>query len=202
VLLKKVYSTVELGLLAFTPLTSAEIVNYAPSYNTPPNTTLIPASTQTASPEQQIRPLVLPLNVGASPQPTGPSAIVVAQASDASPTVTLSASPTSPALAIGMTVKAANTIYLSPTPTPGTPVIGSEAPGNKGVVIGGPASNSYTWSKVAFDDNLTGWISQSAVAPASPSAPILIFSANLADIAPGASSTLSWSSTNATSSKM
>jgi hypothetical protein len=113
-----------------------------------------------------------------------------------SATVTVTAAPT---LAIGMTVAAVGTIYASPTPTPGALVIGSEAPGNQGVVIGGPASNSYTWWKVAFNDNLTGWVVQSAVAPPSPNAPILTFSANLPYIATGASSTLSWSSTNATS---
>ena len=77
--------------------------------------------------------------------------------------------------------------------------IGAEASGNQGVVIGGPASNSSTWWQVAFDDDLTGWTYQGGLAPASPTAPTLTFSANPPSVAPGASSTLTWSSTNATS---
>jgi hypothetical protein len=113
-----------------------------------------------------------------------------------SATVTVTAAPT---VAIGMTVAATGTIYASPTPSPNTSLVGSEAEGNQGVVIGGPVSNSYTWWEVAFDDDLTGWVVQSAVAAASPNAPTLMFSASPEGIAPGASSTLSWSSTNATS---
>jgi hypothetical protein len=101
-------------------------------------------------------------------------------------------------LTIGMTVAATGTIYAYSTPSPSTSAIGSEAPGNQGTVIGGPVSNGYTWWEVAFDDDLTGWTYQSGLAPASPNAPTLTFSANPASVAPGASSTLSWSSTNAT----
>jgi hypothetical protein len=110
-------------------------------------------------------------------------------------TVTVTAAPT---LAMGMTVAATATVYATPTPTPSTPAIGSEAAGNQGTVIGGPRSNEYTWWKVAFDDDLTGWISQADVAAVSPTAPTLIFSSSPSSVAPGASSTLSWSSTNAT----
>ncbi len=106
---------------------------------------------------------------------------------------------------VGMTVAAAgttanpSTTYVYSTPTPNISAIGSEASGNQGVVIGGPASNSSTWWQVAFNDNLTGWVYQGGVAPVSPNAPTLSFSASPDFIAPGASSTLSWSSTNATS---
>jgi hypothetical protein len=102
-------------------------------------------------------------------------------------------------VAIGMTVQATGTIYVAPTPAPGVPDIGSEAPGNRGVVIDGPESNGFTWWQVAFDDDLTGWTSQSSIAAVSLSAPTLMFSANPPAVALGASSTLSWSSTNATS---
>jgi hypothetical protein len=115
----------------------------------------------------------------------------------ASQSVTLTVTP-APTLAMGMTVAATATVYAAPTPTPSTPAIGSEAAGNQGTVIGGPMSNEYTWWKVAFDDDLTGWISQADVAPVSPTAPTLIFSSSPSSVAPGASSTLSWSSTNAT----
>ena len=114
----------------------------------------------------------------------------------ASQTVAVTAAPT---LAIGMTVAATGTAYASSTPTPSAPVIGSEALGNQGVVIGGPASNSYTWWQVSFNDNLTGWVYQGNLAGVSPTAPTLLLSANPPYIAPGGSSTLTWSSTNATS---
>ena len=101
---------------------------------------------------------------------------------------------------IGATVAAAGTLYVFPTPTPGTPVIGSEASGNQGVVIGGPVSaGTVTFWEVAFNDNLTGWVYQSALALASPTAPTLSFSANPSGMARGDSSMMSWSSTNATS---
>src|SRR5208283_1659143 len=71
---------------------------------------------------------------------------------------------------------------------------------------GGPTSaNFLTWWQVAFNDDLAGWTFQSGptyatgLAAASPNAPTLTFSANPPSVAPGASSTLSWSSTNATS---
>ena len=105
-------------------------------------------------------------------------------------------------LTVGMTVAAAGTTgttYVYSTPSPNISAIGAEASGNQGVVIGGPASNSATWWQVSFDDDLTGWATQGALAPASPNAPTLSFSANPPSVAPGASSTLSWSSTNATS---
>jgi hypothetical protein len=104
-------------------------------------------------------------------------------------------------LAIGETVAAAGasgTTWVYSTPTPNISAIGSEASGNQGVIIGGPVTNSYTYWQVAFDDDLTGWAVQGALAPASPNAPELTFSANPASVAPGASSTLTWSSANAT----
>ena len=120
-----------------------------------------------------------------------------AQASQASPTVTPSASPQ---LAIGMTVTASGTIYARPTPSPNAALIGREAPGSKGVVIRGPVSaGGTTFWRVAFYDDLTGWTDQGGLAAASPTAPTLSFHASPGGVAPGASSTLSWSSTNATS---
>src|SRR5271165_1076103 len=110
-----------------------------------------------------------------------------------------------PKLTIGMTVASTGTTYVWSTPSTSTSAIGVEALGNEGTVIGGPASaNGLTWWQVAFADDLTGWAFQSGptyqngLAPASPTAPTLSFSANPPSVAPGASSTLSWSSTNAT----
>ena len=100
---------------------------------------------------------------------------------------------------IGMTVAASGTDWVYSTPSTSPPAIGSEWPGNQGVVIAGPASNGPTWWEVAFNDGLTGWTYQSGLALVSPTAPPVSFSANPASIPPGVSSTLSWSSTNATS---
>ena len=122
-----------------------------------------------------------------------------AQASQAAPTVTPSAAPQ---LAMGMTIKATDTVYARPTPSPNATLIGHETPGNQGVVIGGPVSAGgirFTFWKVAFYDDLTGWVYQGGLAAASPTAPTLSFRASPGGIPPGASSTLSWSSTNATS---
>ena len=111
-----------------------------------------------------------------------------------------------PALAIGMTVVETGKTNVWSTPSTSTHAIGVEAQGNQGLVIGGPVSaNELTWWQVAFDDDLTGWTFQSGpsysngLAPASPAAPTLLFDANPVAIAPGESSTLSWSSTKATS---
>jgi hypothetical protein len=103
-----------------------------------------------------------------------------------------------PALSIGTTVKATSTVYGHPAPSMSTSVIGEEAPGDQGVVIAGPASSTYTWWKVEFNNNLTGWFVQGNLAAVSPTAPTLVFSASPGGIAAGDSSTLSWSSTNAT----
>jgi hypothetical protein len=110
-----------------------------------------------------------------------------------------SAQAQAPNLAVGETVQAVGKTYAFFAASPSAPAIGSEAPGNQGVVIAGPANNPYTQWQVAFNDNLTGWVYQGSLAPASPGAPILSFSANPADVVSGGSSTLSWTSTNAMS---
>ena len=115
----------------------------------------------------------------------------------ASQSATVAVTP-APTLTVGETVAAIGTVYVDSTPA-SKPAIGSEWPGNQGVVIAGPVSNGTTWWEVAFNDGLTGWVGQSAVAAVSPTAPPVSFSANPASIPPWASSTLSWSSTNATS---
>jgi hypothetical protein len=101
-------------------------------------------------------------------------------------------------LAMGMTVATTAAVYPTATPAKGATTIGEEIAGNQGTVIGGPTSSGYTWWQVAFDDDLTGWISESSLAAVSPTAPTLMLGANPTSIASGASSTLSWSSTNAT----
>ena len=110
--------------------------------------------------------------------------------------VTVTAAPT---LALGMIVASTGTTYVFSTPSKSPPTIGDEAQGNQGTVVGGPASNGSTWWQVVFDDDLTGWTNQSALAAVSPTAPTLMIGANPGSIASGASSTLSWSSTSATS---
>ncbi len=83
-----------------------------------------------------------------------------------------------PTLAIGETVAAPGKLYVWATPGTSTSAIGVEAPENQGVVIGGPTSvGTATWWRVAYNDNLTGWDYQTGLAPASPGAPIVSFSA-------------------------
>ena len=99
-----------------------------------------------------------------------------------------------------MTVASTGTTYVYSTPSTSPPAIGVEAQGNQGTVIGGPESaDSMTWWQVSFNDDLTGWTYQSGLAAVSPTAPTLMIGASPWSIASGASSTLSWSSTNATS---
>jgi hypothetical protein len=75
-----------------------------------------------------------------------------------------------------MTIKATDTVYAHPTPSPNAAFIGSEAPGSEGVVIGGPVSaGGATFWRVAFYDDLTGWTGQYGLAAASPTAPTLSF---------------------------
>ncbi len=104
-------------------------------------------------------------------------------------------------LTIGTTIQATGVsngktyIYA----TPGGTVIGAEPSGNQGYIFGGP---STYWWQVSFNDNLTGWTYSTGITPVaaeSATAPTLTFSANPTYIASGGSSTLSWSSTNATS---
>ena len=104
-----------------------------------------------------------------------------------------------PNLAVGETVAAVGMTYAFSAASPSAPAIGDEAPGNRGVVIAGPANNPYTQWQVAFSDDLTGWVYQGSLTAATPGAPILVFSANPTYIALGGSATLTWSSTDATS---
>jgi hypothetical protein len=105
-----------------------------------------------------------------------------------------------PQFTIGETVTPTGLIWLRSAPLSSAPAIGSEPLGAQGVVINGPTTSGITtYFQVAFSDNLTGWIYQGVIAAASPSAPTLSFAASSAYVAAGASTTLSWSSTNATS---
>ena len=105
-----------------------------------------------------------------------------------------------PQFTIGETVTPTGLIYLRSAPLSSAAAIGSEPLGARGVVINGPTvSGITTYFQVAFSDNLTGWIYQGVIAAASPSAPILSFGASPASFGAGASTTLFWSSTNATS---
>jgi hypothetical protein len=107
-------------------------------------------------------------------------------------------SSASPTLATGMTVATTGNISVWSTPSTGNKSIGEEAQGNQGTVIGGPESaDSITWWEVSFNDDLTGWTTQGGLEAASSTAPTLSFSASPASIAPGAVSTLSWSSNDA-----
>ncbi|MFA6161789.1 MAG: endo alpha-1,4 polygalactosaminidase, partial [Patescibacteria group bacterium] len=85
--------------------------------------------------------------------------------------------------------------------TTGT-LLGTQATGVLGTVIGGPtASGGYNWWNVNFDTGVDGWVVENYlgkyVAPA-PVAPTVTLTVSPVSITAGTSATLSWSSTNAT----
>ena len=116
------------------------------------------------------------------------------------PTVTFSASPTSkPTLTVGETVAAIGTARSTQPRRRVRPRSAPSGPATRAWSSAVQRATGATWWEVAFNNGLTGWIYQSGVAAVSPTAPPVSFSANPASVPPGVSSTLSWSSTNATS---
>jgi hypothetical protein len=215
---RTVFITIRLSLLAYTLLISGQVGAQLSAQASAAAPTVTLSASPTSIPNGELSTLAWTSadatacsGTGTGFSPSGPSGSLAVSpgvtttygvtctgaggSASQSVTVTVTAAPT---LAIGMTVATTGAVYPTATPTPGTPAIGEEAQGNQGTVIGGPASNGYTWWQVAFDDNLTGWTSQSSLAAVSPTAPLLTFGASPWFIASGASSTLSWSSTNAT----
>jgi hypothetical protein len=218
---RAVFTTIRLSLLVYTLLTSGQVDAQLSAQASAAAPTVTLSASPTSIPNGGSSTLAWTSanatacsGTGKGFSPSGPSGSIAVSplvttvygvtcigaggSASQSVTVTVTAAPT---LAMGMTVAGTIAVYPTPTPTPGAPVIGEEAQGNRGTVIGGPASEGYTWWRVAFDDDLTGWIIQSSLAAVSPTAPILVLGANPRSIASGASSTLSWSSTNATACK-
>jgi peptidoglycan hydrolase-like protein with peptidoglycan-binding domain len=108
------------------------------------------------------------------------------------------------AFAIGDAVQTTAKLNVRATPSTKGKLLGTEAKGAQGAIIGGPTiANGYTWWDIAFSNHVTGWSVQSylkvVAAPVAPPAPTAALSASPPSITSGQSSTLTWSSTNATS---
>ncbi len=120
----------------------------------------------------------------------------------ASQSVTVAVTP-APKLAVGMTLQTTGSVAMHSSPSMSAPLAGAAAPGSKGRIIGGPASaDGSTWWEVSYKDGLARWAVQEdlmqASAQASQSAPTVTLSASPTSIPNGLSSTLTWSSANAT----
>src|SRR5208282_6788140 len=120
----------------------------------------------------------------------------------ASQSVTVAVTP-APKLAVGMTVQTMGSVAMHSSPSMSAPLVGAAAPGSKGGIIGGPASaDGSTWWEVSYKDGLARWAVQDdlmqASAQASQASPTVTLSASPTSIPNGLSSTLTWSSANAT----
>ena len=112
-------------------------------------------------------------------------------------TITVTATP--PAFAIGDRVKTTANLNVYATPSTSGTIVGAQSVGSFGNVIGGPISaNGFIWWNIDYDVGATGWSVQDYQAKVNP-IPTVTLVANPTSITPGGSSTLTWSSTNATS---
>jgi hypothetical protein len=112
-------------------------------------------------------------------------------------TITIAAAP--PAFVIGDRVQTtANLTVYATASTSGT-ILGQEALGALGTVVDGPTTVSgVVWWNINFDIGADGWTIQDNLAKVTP-LPTVSLTANPTSITSGGSSTLTWSSTNATS---
>ena len=101
----------------------------------------------------------------------------------------------------GDRVKATPTLYVRATPSTSGTKVGTVPPGSLGTIVGGPTkTESTTWWQINWDRKISGWSAQPYLAKATaPGTPSCTLTASPASITAGNSSTLSWTSTNATS---
>lgn len=126
----------------------------------------------------------------------------------ASATVTVSTvTPPSTKFSVGDRVQVTSgTLNVRSTPSTSGTLLGSQAVGVLGTVVGGPTSaNGYTWWNINYDSGADGWSVEDNLTktttptPTPTPAPTATLSANPPSITSGGSATLTWSSTNATS---
>src|SRR3989338_2915587 len=100
----------------------------------------------------------------------------------------------------GDRVKATPTLYVRATPSTSGTKVGTVPPGSLGTIVGGPTkTESTTWWQINWDRKISGWSAQPYLAKATaPGTPSCTLTASPASITSGQSSTLSWTSTNAT----
>lgn len=113
--------------------------------------------------------------------------------------ITITVTLTPPAFVIGdRVITTANLFVYATASTSGT-ILGNQKVGSFGNVIGGPiTANNFVWWNINYDIGANGWSIQDYQAEVS-SIPTVILTANPTSITSGGSSTLTWSSTNATS---
>ncbi|TSC69287.1 MAG: exported protein of unknown function [Parcubacteria group bacterium Gr01-1014_56] len=103
--------------------------------------------------------------------------------------------------ALGDRVEVTATHSIREFPPKG-PILGTQPPGALGVVIGGPSvQDGGTWWQINYDTGVDGWSTQSyfvaTSAPRLPVAPTLSLGADPTFLAPGQSTSLTWSSSDA-----
>lgn len=113
--------------------------------------------------------------------------------------ITISVAAAPPAFVIGdRVITVANLNVYATASTSGT-ILGQERVGTLGTVVGGPTTvNGVVWWNINFDIGADGWTIQDYLAKVAP-IPTVTLTASPTSITSGGSSTLIWSSTNATS---
>ncbi len=109
--------------------------------------------------------------------------------------------PPSTKFQIGNRVQTTANLNVRQTPSTSGLLLGTQATGQLGTVTGGPtAADGYNWWQIDYDNNPDGWsVEDFLVLATPPPLPVVSLSASPLSITSGQSSTLTWSSTNATS---
>ena len=107
--------------------------------------------------------------------------------------------PTTASFQVGDRMVTTANLNVRATPSTGGSLLGTQPQGSLGTLIGGPTiADGYIWWNVDYDTGPDGWSVQEYIAKTTP-IPTAALSANPASITSGQSSTLTWSSTDATS---
>ena len=113
--------------------------------------------------------------------------------------ITITVPLTPPAFVIGERVITTANLKVYATASTSATILGQQAVGSLGTVIGGPiTANNFVWWNIDYDVGADGWSIQDYLAAVSP-IPTPTLTATPPSITSGGSSTLTWSSTNATS---
>jgi hypothetical protein len=103
----------------------------------------------------------------------------------------------------GDRVKTTANLNARVTPSIKGDIVGEEPKGSLGTIVGGPTNaGGYTWWQINYDNNVSGWSADTYLVEVStPTSedPSCTLTASPTSITTGNTSTLSWTSTNATS---
>ena len=107
--------------------------------------------------------------------------------------------PATASFAIGDRMVTTANLNVRATPSTSGTLLGTQPLGSLGVLTGGPTvANGFIWWNINYDTGADGWSVQDYIAKTTP-IPAVTLTASPTSITSGQSSTLSWSSTNATS---